>query len=213
VQALQEAGRSLSDFSIDERMSWAKGRITKRPEDAAYSLLGLFGVHMPPIYGEGRERAFRRLRREIELETVILPLEETSYRFPGPLAVKRQEEREGDSANFIPPLSPSVSELSDMQIPLSKEFEPKEPSQHRASTQGLVVSSTDNMVQGKNEEVKQRRNEAVAVNTETTGPYEKVAVLLVRWADELDDLETSQDVSGLCPGIYVVATEQFHNEH
>jgi hypothetical protein len=54
VQALQ--GSPLSEFSINERMSWAARRETKREEDAAYSLLGVFDVHMPLIYGEGRKK-------------------------------------------------------------------------------------------------------------------------------------------------------------
>lgn len=58
-------GETLSSFTIDERMSWSRGRNTKRPEDRAYSLLGLFGVHMALIYGEGEANAFERLRREI----------------------------------------------------------------------------------------------------------------------------------------------------
>ncbi|TGO66537.1 hypothetical protein BOTNAR_0059g00190 [Botryotinia narcissicola] len=59
-------GQNLSDFSIDERMSWAKNRETKREEDMAYCLLGIFDVHMPLIYGERSESAFRRLTEEIE---------------------------------------------------------------------------------------------------------------------------------------------------
>lgn len=47
-------------------MSWAKHRKTKREEDEIYSLLGIFSVHMPLIYGEGRNSAHTRLRREIE---------------------------------------------------------------------------------------------------------------------------------------------------
>ena len=63
-------GKSLSDFSVEVRLSWAEGRETKREEDAAYSLLGIFDVYMPLIYGEGRQRAFRRLLKELsELET------------------------------------------------------------------------------------------------------------------------------------------------
>lgn len=50
--------------SIAEKMSWAAGRKTKKTEDRAYSLMGLFGIHMPIIYGEG-EKAFRRLQLEI----------------------------------------------------------------------------------------------------------------------------------------------------
>ncbi|KAG9201474.1 hypothetical protein G6514_005672 [Epicoccum nigrum] len=58
-------GRSLGDFSVNVRLSWAGGRETKREEDAAYSLLGIFDVYMPLIYGEGRQRAFRRLLKEL----------------------------------------------------------------------------------------------------------------------------------------------------
>ena len=63
IQALQ--GCPLTEFSVDERLLWAKERETKREEDAAYSLLGIFDIYMPLIYGEGRQRALRRLRREI----------------------------------------------------------------------------------------------------------------------------------------------------
>jgi hypothetical protein len=59
-------GTPLSQFGIDERFSWAKTRQTKLEEDEAYSLLGIFDAHMPLIYGEGRESAFRRLREEVD---------------------------------------------------------------------------------------------------------------------------------------------------
>lgn len=59
-------GGSLSDFSITERMAWAATRETTREEDIAYSLLGIFDVNMSLIYGEGREKALKRLREEIE---------------------------------------------------------------------------------------------------------------------------------------------------
>jgi hypothetical protein len=50
--------------SIAQIMSWAAEREATREEDIAYSLLGLFGVNMPMIYGEGK-RAFTRLQEEI----------------------------------------------------------------------------------------------------------------------------------------------------
>ncbi|KAI9052004.1 hypothetical protein LZ554_004258 [Drepanopeziza brunnea f. sp. 'monogermtubi'] len=50
--------------SIAQKMSWASRRETTRSEDKAYSLMGLFGVNMPPLYGEG-ENAFIRLQLEI----------------------------------------------------------------------------------------------------------------------------------------------------
>jgi len=51
----------LEDISIARRMSWASQRKTTRIEDRAYSLLGIFSVNLPLIYGEGR-KAFRRLQ-------------------------------------------------------------------------------------------------------------------------------------------------------
>jgi hypothetical protein len=57
-------GRDLQDYSIAQRMSWASDRVTTRVEDIAYSLLGIFGVNMPLLYGDG-ERAFTRLQEEI----------------------------------------------------------------------------------------------------------------------------------------------------
>ena len=54
----------LSDFDVDERMQWASKRETKKTEDQAYCLQGIFGVFIPLIYGEG-ENALKRLKREI----------------------------------------------------------------------------------------------------------------------------------------------------
>ena len=51
--------------SVARRMSWAARRDTKREEDLAYCLLGIFGVTMPMIYGEGGEQAFLRLQEQI----------------------------------------------------------------------------------------------------------------------------------------------------
>ncbi|KAH7383015.1 heterokaryon incompatibility protein-domain-containing protein, partial [Cadophora sp. MPI-SDFR-AT-0126] len=58
-------GTSPSVFSVTERMSWSKNRQTKREEDKAYSLLGIFDVHMPLLYGEGEQNAFERLSAAI----------------------------------------------------------------------------------------------------------------------------------------------------
>ncbi|KAI0755331.1 heterokaryon incompatibility protein-domain-containing protein [Daedaleopsis nitida] len=63
----QEA--DVSDFSVAQRMSWAAERRTSREEDEAYCLMGLFGVNMPTVYGEGG-KAFRRLQEEILKKTI-----------------------------------------------------------------------------------------------------------------------------------------------
>jgi hypothetical protein len=58
-------GSSLAEFSVTERMSWAETRQTTRKEDMAYSLLGIFDVYMPLIYGEGKDSVLKRLWEEI----------------------------------------------------------------------------------------------------------------------------------------------------
>ena len=54
----------LEDVCISQKMYWASNRRTTRIEDRAYSLIGLFDISLPIIYGEG-DRAFRRLQEEI----------------------------------------------------------------------------------------------------------------------------------------------------
>ena len=56
--------RPLESASVAKRMSWAASRQTTRVEDIAYSLMGLFSVNMPMLYGEGN-KAFQRLQEEI----------------------------------------------------------------------------------------------------------------------------------------------------
>ncbi|KAG4439189.1 hypothetical protein IFR05_005342 [Cadophora sp. M221] len=56
---------TLGHYSLAQTMSWASKRETTRTEDRAYSLLGLFNVNMPMLYGEGGSQAFLRLQLEI----------------------------------------------------------------------------------------------------------------------------------------------------
>jgi hypothetical protein len=53
-------GDDLERASVAQKMSWAAKRETSRIEDRAYCLMGIFGIHMPLLYGEGH-RAFVRL--------------------------------------------------------------------------------------------------------------------------------------------------------
>ncbi|KAF2623299.1 kinesin light chain 1 [Macroventuria anomochaeta] len=58
-------GQNLAEFSVEERMSWAAQRTTTLKEDKVYCLLGIFGVFLSLIYGEGEAYATLRLREEI----------------------------------------------------------------------------------------------------------------------------------------------------
>jgi hypothetical protein len=62
ITALHRA--PLSDFSVHERLRWAAKRETKKKEDKAYCLQGIFHIFMPLMYGEG-DNAFVRLKEEI----------------------------------------------------------------------------------------------------------------------------------------------------
>jgi hypothetical protein len=64
VEALQ--GKPLAQFSLEDRFSWAVSSKTTVDEDAVYCLLGIFDIHMPLLYSEGRQKALARLQREIQ---------------------------------------------------------------------------------------------------------------------------------------------------
>jgi len=66
IPILALRGSTLSQYTAEQKFGWAKSRQTTREEDWAYSLLGVFGISMPVIYGEGRTKAVRRLEKEID---------------------------------------------------------------------------------------------------------------------------------------------------
>jgi hypothetical protein len=57
-------GAPLCQFNVQDRLSWTERRETKREEDKAYSLLGIFDVYIAAAYGEGFGNALRRLLDE-----------------------------------------------------------------------------------------------------------------------------------------------------
>ncbi|KAH6639423.1 WD40-repeat-containing domain protein [Boeremia exigua] len=71
-------GCLLSQFTVNERLGWIQNRQTKLEEDKAYSLSGVLGVELMPVYGEGANEAFRRLHNEVEkLEACLRDLRST----------------------------------------------------------------------------------------------------------------------------------------
>jgi hypothetical protein len=55
---------AIPNYCVANKMSWASRRVTTRLEDRAYCMLGILGVHIPLLCGEGRN-AFRRLQEEL----------------------------------------------------------------------------------------------------------------------------------------------------
>jgi hypothetical protein len=65
--------RNIKPASVGTKFSWAAQRTTTRPEDTAYSLLGIVDVNMPMLYGEG-SRAFYRLQLEKDFRSHYIHL-------------------------------------------------------------------------------------------------------------------------------------------
>ncbi|KAI0515468.1 HET-domain-containing protein [Xylaria bambusicola] len=65
--------KSLTTVCVAQKMSWARSRKATRVEDIAYSLLGIFDINMPLLYGEG-DKAFMRLQYEIIRSTPDLSI-------------------------------------------------------------------------------------------------------------------------------------------
>ena len=69
-QATGITPEQLSSFIPDvngarAKLQWASTRRTTRPEDIAYSLFGVFDLHLPVMYGESAESALGRLLAEV----------------------------------------------------------------------------------------------------------------------------------------------------
>ena len=75
--------KDFKNTSIATRLSWQANRRTTEVEDMAYSLIGILGVSLLPIYGEGRE-AFMRLQREL----VNTQPDESLFAWTAPLETK-----------------------------------------------------------------------------------------------------------------------------
>ncbi|KAI1381885.1 HET-domain-containing protein [Hypoxylon crocopeplum] len=68
VECIREPHVHIPSASTALKLSWASQRETLREEDMAYCLMGLLGVNMPLLYGEGSLKAFQRLQNEIMKE-------------------------------------------------------------------------------------------------------------------------------------------------
>jgi hypothetical protein len=98
-------GDSLVEFSVADRFSWAANRQTTEAEDGAYCLFGIFSVHLPLIYGEGREKALKRLKKEIQANSD----EVASGSITAKNRTQSQEERLGKICSWLSAPDPSTN--------------------------------------------------------------------------------------------------------
>ncbi|KAL6401311.1 Vegetative incompatibility protein HET-E-1 [Ilyonectria robusta] len=111
-EAVLRGNAGLGERSVAQRMSWAAGRTTTRAEDSAYSLLGLFGVNMPMLYGEGGARAFVRLQEEIMKASDDQSLFAWAYSAPSSTNTNTSRGDDGDAAAAATTIADDGSLLS-----------------------------------------------------------------------------------------------------
>jgi hypothetical protein len=238
LDILQGSHAYLLQYDVDKRLSWAAERKTTREEDAAYSLLGLFDLHMPLLYGEGRTKAFMRLHRERESVTVYenshVPTTkkvriadpntdsgtdeasvETNTR-QAPLKRTAGEAFRDSTVSqmqsIIPQPPPYASDLeipnaqvhhrvrkplsdkivhADIQINSIEDDSPSGANMHPTSiediTPGPGITSAETRM-------KMWWNDSIARSLNTPEDYNQVAVILIKWSDELDELKTRNEV-------------------
>lgn len=78
LSVIRDYGAAKS-LSVDQRLTWVQRRVTTRPEDRAYCLLGICEVFLVPIYGEGGH-AWTRLQAAI-LERKVRQFEPSRHHF------------------------------------------------------------------------------------------------------------------------------------
>ncbi|KAJ4315529.1 hypothetical protein N0V94_005902 [Neodidymelliopsis sp. IMI 364377] len=240
LDILQGSHAYLLQYDIGKRLSWAAERRTTREEDAAYSLLGLFDLHMPLLYGEGRTKAFMRLHRERESVMVY----ENSHisttelvQTQSPKIDRRSDEADAQVIRRPSPLKraadeafrdSTISETQNTALQLPSyatdpdDFNSKKrmnytvqnPSSDKVVRADIRVTSLDgsspnstnidftsieDVTSGtgaisKETSMKMWWNDSIARNLVTPENYTQVAVLLIKWVDELDELQTRSEL-------------------
>jgi Cdc6-like AAA superfamily ATPase len=110
----------LERFTKTERMGWARARQTTEEEDNVYCLLGILGVSMATSYGEGKERAWRRLQSEVEAANSapsIIPFSQNDH-FVGwesqlaEVEAKLSEDKQATTITIVGPAGTGKSQLA-----------------------------------------------------------------------------------------------------
>ena len=109
----------VEDQSIAKRMSWMAARETTRTEDMAYSLMGIFDVNMPLLYGEG-PKAFVRLQEEIMKDSADHSL--FAWTRPNPHVLKSPDSVFADHPTWFRASSGIANRRFDDKDRLDEEF-------------------------------------------------------------------------------------------
>ena len=100
------------------RLEWASARLTTRAEDMAYSLFGVFNLHLPVMYGEPKESCLGRLLAEIISQSGDISIldwvgEASPFHscFPAHISAYQTAPRLSSHANQIQPSALNTNEI------------------------------------------------------------------------------------------------------
>jgi len=133
----------VSKASVAKRMSWASARATTLPEDMAYCLMGIFNVHLAPLYGEGAEHAFLRLQEEILRRSDDMSLLAWGIlnQEDHPIIHHTTLETFSDDSSSLPVLATSPADFAGMSSVVSAPLPPTTPTTSFALTnKGLHIT-------------------------------------------------------------------------
>ncbi|KAF2995351.1 mediator of RNA polymerase II transcription subunit 13 [Curvularia kusanoi] len=175
--ALEGGYASVSRFSVEERLSWAEGRDTKREEDAAYSLLGLFGLCIPLLYGEEREGAFRRLHRERDIASAFEKAQ-----------VSTIDKENGDNPKARALMA--GDEINQAKRTASQAF-------GNYPEESIERDTNPDSLERRAQQMRTWWDQGVMDHISPSRNYVTVAVLMLKWSDDLDEPEVREDVNRL----------------
>lgn len=249
LDVLQGSYAHLLQYDVDDRLSWAVERETTREEDSAYSLLGLFDLHIPLLYGEGRNKAFMRLHRERESILEYEKLQNSTAKVvklkpsggdgrpiksvvpenerQAPLKRTASEAFAGSPIEEVqeiglPPPRSQVADHDTIEAQAPRNEVIRDPRSNENASQNPEPASVEDMIYSpsiisleslsevttlREPEMKASWDDATAKNIHMSDYYSHVAVLLIKWIDELDELRTRQEVGflvlhGVCYGVF-----------
>lgn len=240
LDILQGTHAHLLQHDVDVRLSWAIERETTREEDAAYSLLGLFDLHIPLLYGEGRNKAFMRLHREREslmeyqklqnLATQKVKLKPSGgdvrptknavedLQRQAPLKRTASEAFAGSPTTAVQEIDiasprPRVANIEIIEAQTPRDEVIRNPPSDKNASQGaqpaylevgshdlsvISIESVPELSTLQEPDMKASWDDATVKNMNMPDYYTHVSVLLIKWVDELDELQTRQEVGSLC---------------
>jgi hypothetical protein len=147
-ESILRGEKTLDEFSVAQKMSWAANRQTTEPEDRAYSLLGIFDVSMSLVYDGNGYTAFNILQDYIIKKTNDHSIFAWTAYGPSPWEIKTSIYKW--KCNLFAP-SPDCFRFSRDIVPYSPDEYPDEPFEFKNN--GLYINIPVRVIASRDEDV------------------------------------------------------------